>query len=195
MPAFATAIAAFTCCCVMKAGAMARIRPGASPVSWACNCARKRPSAASRPSCAMIASRPRDPTRPGRLTSSMTSWRQATSVACYNRLYLLAVLTGAGARFTFRGAEVVAVLGRACKEVGFPAAIRVDQGCEFVSRDLDLWPNTARHAGLLAARQADRPCVHRGLQRSPPGRMSQGPLVPMPCGRSGKSGGLAQILQ
>ena len=42
-------------------------------------------------------------------------------------------------RFTFRGADVVEVLERTCKEMGFPAAIRVDQGTEFVSRDLDLW--------------------------------------------------------
>ncbi|MCS3476093.1 putative transposase [Bradyrhizobium elkanii] len=42
-------------------------------------------------------------------------------------------------RFTFRGSDVVAILERACKEVGFPATIRVDQGSEFVSRDLDLW--------------------------------------------------------
>lgn len=42
-------------------------------------------------------------------------------------------------RFTFRGADVVEVLERVGREVGFPAAIRVDQGTEFVSRDLDLW--------------------------------------------------------
>jgi putative transposase len=42
-------------------------------------------------------------------------------------------------RFTFRGADVVELLERTCKEMGFPAAIRVDQGTEFVSRDLDLW--------------------------------------------------------
>ena len=42
-------------------------------------------------------------------------------------------------RFTFRGSDVVEILERACKEVGFPATIRVDQGSEFVSRDLDLW--------------------------------------------------------
>lgn len=35
MPAFATAIAAFTCCCVVKDGATARTRPGASTASWA----------------------------------------------------------------------------------------------------------------------------------------------------------------
>ena len=42
-------------------------------------------------------------------------------------------------RLTFRGADVVAVLERVCRETGFPATIRVDQGTEFVSRDLDLW--------------------------------------------------------
>lgn len=42
-------------------------------------------------------------------------------------------------RFTFRGADVVEVLERVGRQVGFPASIRVDQGTEFVSRDLDLW--------------------------------------------------------
>jgi putative transposase len=42
-------------------------------------------------------------------------------------------------RFSFSGADVVEVLEGVCKEVGFPATIRVDQGSEFVSRDLDLW--------------------------------------------------------
>ncbi|MEY9181325.1 transposase InsO family protein [Bradyrhizobium sp. USDA 326] len=42
-------------------------------------------------------------------------------------------------RLTFRGTDVVEVLERVCKEVGLPATIRVDQGSEFVSRDLDLW--------------------------------------------------------
>ena len=34
---------------------------------------------------------------------------------------------------------MVEVLERVGREVGFPAAIRVGQGSEFVSRDLDLW--------------------------------------------------------
>ena len=42
-------------------------------------------------------------------------------------------------RFSFRGADVVEVLERVGREVGLPAMIRVDQGTEFVSRDLDLW--------------------------------------------------------
>jgi len=43
------------------------------------------------------------------------------------------------ARFSYRAEDVVATLERACSQVGYPAAIRVDQGTEFVSRDLDLW--------------------------------------------------------
>lgn len=42
-------------------------------------------------------------------------------------------------RLTFRGTDVVDVLERLCNEVGIPATIRVDEGSEFVSRDLDLW--------------------------------------------------------
>ena len=36
-------------------------------------------------------------------------------------------------------ADVVEVLERVRRQVGLPATIRVDQGTEFVSRDLDLW--------------------------------------------------------
>jgi putative transposase len=42
-------------------------------------------------------------------------------------------------RLAYRGSDVVATLERVCKEMGYPSAIRVDQGSEFVSRDLDLW--------------------------------------------------------
>src|SRR5690348_475542 len=42
-------------------------------------------------------------------------------------------------RFNWRGTGVVEVLERICKQVGFPRAIRVDQGPEFISKDLDLW--------------------------------------------------------
>lgn len=49
-------------------------------------------------------------------------------------------------RFSFRGADVVEVLERVGKENGFPGTIRVDQGSEFISRDLDLW---AYHRGVV----------------------------------------------
>ena len=42
-------------------------------------------------------------------------------------------------RFSYRGEDVVQALERTCKRVGYPKSIRVDQGSEFVSRDLDLW--------------------------------------------------------
>ncbi len=42
-------------------------------------------------------------------------------------------------RLGFRGADVVEILERVGRELGFPATIRVDLGTEFVSRDLDLW--------------------------------------------------------
>ena len=42
-------------------------------------------------------------------------------------------------RFSYRAENVVASLERVCAATGYPKTIRVDQGSEFVSRDLDLW--------------------------------------------------------
>jgi putative transposase len=42
-------------------------------------------------------------------------------------------------RFSYRAENVVETLDRVCSKTGYPSAIRVDQGTEFVSRDLDLW--------------------------------------------------------
>ena len=42
-------------------------------------------------------------------------------------------------RFSYKGQDVVETLERVCRQVGYPKTIRVDQGSEFVSRDLDLW--------------------------------------------------------
>lgn len=41
--------------------------------------------------------------------------------------------------FSYRGSDVVETLEHVCQEVGYPKAIRVDQGSEFISKDLDLW--------------------------------------------------------
>jgi putative transposase len=43
------------------------------------------------------------------------------------------------ARTQYRAENVVATLQAVCSKVGYPKSIRVDQGTEFVSRDLDLW--------------------------------------------------------
>ena len=45
-------------------------------------------------------------------------------------------------RFHYRGEDVVQTLERVCRSIGYPHTIRVDQGSEFVSRDLDLWAET-----------------------------------------------------
>lgn len=42
-------------------------------------------------------------------------------------------------RHSYRGEDVLQTLERVCRKVGYPKTIRVDQGTEFVSRDLDLW--------------------------------------------------------
>ena len=42
-------------------------------------------------------------------------------------------------RFSYRAEDVVMTLERVCGDIGYPKSIRVDQGSEFVSRDLDLW--------------------------------------------------------
>lgn len=47
-------------------------------------------------------------------------------------------------RFSYRAEDVVATLERTCAMTGYPKMIRVDQGTEFVSRDLDLWAYTNR---------------------------------------------------
>lgn len=43
------------------------------------------------------------------------------------------------ARARYTGADVVATLDRVCAEYGLPKSIRVDNGPEFISRQLDLW--------------------------------------------------------
>jgi len=42
-------------------------------------------------------------------------------------------------RFSYRGEDVVETIERVSRAIGYPETIRVDQGSEFISRDLDLW--------------------------------------------------------
>jgi putative transposase len=50
-----------------------------------------------------------------------------------------AAAQAADPKFSWRGEDVVRTLERVCGETGYPKAIRVDRGSEFISRDLDLW--------------------------------------------------------
>jgi putative transposase len=42
-------------------------------------------------------------------------------------------------RQNFRGADVVEVLERISRQLGYPNTIRLDNGPEFISKELDLW--------------------------------------------------------
>jgi transposase InsO family protein len=91
-------------------------------------------------------------------------------------------------RFSYRGEDVVLALERVCRQVGYPQSIRVDQGSEFISRDLDLWAYqkgvvlefAARTLRVQPAAKAHGQCLYRGLQWQVPGRVPQRPLVPQP---------------
>ena len=95
-------------------------------------------------------------------------------------------------RFDFRGADVVEVLEKVGEEVGLPAAIRVDQGSEFVSRDLDLW---AYQRGVtLDFSRPGKPtdnAFYRIVQRQVPHRMPERALVHEPRRRAAKMRDLA----
>ncbi len=89
-------------------------------------------------------------------------------------------------RFSSRAPDVIAVLDRVCSEVSYPALIWVDQGSEFISRDLEpAGVHEGCRARLLAAWHADGQCVHRVLQRQVPDGMPEPALVhePRRCGR------------
>jgi len=76
------------------------------------------------------------------------------------------------ARFSYRGEDVVQTLERICRQVGYPAVIRVDNGSEFISRDLDLW---AYHKGVVLdfsrpGKPTDNSYIESFMYRRPRGR-------------------------
>ncbi|GGG78655.1 hypothetical protein GCM10011415_29600 [Salipiger pallidus] len=67
-------------------------------------------------------------------------------LALGNKLSILTVVDthsrlfpAADSRFTYRGEDVVQTLERICGQIGYPRTIRVDNGSEFISRDVNLW--------------------------------------------------------
>ena len=42
-------------------------------------------------------------------------------------------------RFAYRGEDAVQTLERVCEKIDYPKTIKVDNGSEFISHDLDLW--------------------------------------------------------
>ena len=85
--------------------------------------------------------RRRDRTRPGRWTSCTTSWRPGRKLRVLTIVDTFSRFSPAiEPRFSFRGADVVEMLERVgASRSASRQSIRVDQGTEFVSRDLDLW--------------------------------------------------------
>ena len=83
-------------------------------------------------------------------------------------------------RFSYRAEDVVSTLERVCRTVGYPQSIRVDQGSEFVSRPGSLGLCAWRDARFLAAWEADRQCVHRGVQQQAARGMPERALVHEP---------------
>jgi putative transposase len=74
---------------------------------------------------------------------------------------------------------VIDALEQARRQHGLPTTIRVDQGSQFTSKELDLW---AYANGVTldsqSPRKADRQCLCGKLQRYGSARVSRPPLVP-----------------
>ena len=64
-------------------------------------------------------------------------------------------------RFSYRAEDVVRALEQVYPKMGYLNTIRVDQGCEFVSRDLDLWAYAKGVALDLSADRESRPTTPR----------------------------------
>jgi putative transposase len=100
-------------------------------------------------------------------------------------------------RQSYRRGDVVETLERVIREIGCPKTIRLDNGPEFVSRELDLSIyrsmgfHARRHARPQPARQTGRQRIHRKPERQAPRRMSECAPVPQPRRGAAKMRGLA----
>jgi hypothetical protein len=48
-------------------------------------------------------------------------------------------------RFSYKGEDVIQTIEQVCLKVGYPKTIRVDNGAEFISPDLELHDTDIRH--------------------------------------------------
>ena len=94
-------------------------------------------------------------------------------------------------RQSYRGGDVVNTLERVGREVGYPKTIRLDNGPEFISKELDLWAFMRGVTLDFSRPGANRQRLHRKLERQVPGGMLEHPLVPQPRRGAGKMRGLA----
>jgi putative transposase len=69
--------------------------------------------------------------------ANVSKLRTLTVVDTFSRFWPAVV-----PRFGFRAPDVIEVLEQVYSKVGYPGSIRVDQGSEFISRDLHLWADT-----------------------------------------------------
>jgi putative transposase len=72
-------------------------------------------------------------------------------------------------RFSYRAEDVVQSLEPICCSNGYPKTIRVDQGSEFVSREMDLW---AYANGVALDSPVPASQLTRMLLNSPSGAIS-----------------------
>jgi putative transposase len=130
----------FTCCCVATAGASTRKRQRRVYRELGLQLRNKTPKRRVK---AKLRDDRRNATRPNETwamdfvhdqLATGTKLRVLTIVDTFSRFS-----PALEPRLSFRGTDVVDVLERVGREIGLPVSIRVDQGTEFVSRDLDLW--------------------------------------------------------
>jgi putative transposase len=146
-PASAMATGVSTFCCGVRAGASTTSVPVACIARRDCNCAGKRRNGRSRRSGARTAA-PRGGDR-GAARPANDCWsmdflsdqlfdgrkiRVLTIVDNFTR-----VSPAIDVRLSYRGADVVATLERIASVYGRPKRICVDNGPEFISKELDLW--------------------------------------------------------
>lgn len=151
-----------------------------SIAGWAvCNCATKRRSAGSRPSYAMIAGRRHDERDVGAgfCLDQLATGRKLRVLTIVD---FLALLTAAGAAVHLPQQRRRGSTGRGLQGSGIPGNDPRRSRQRVRIAILTCRPTSAA-SNWTSRGPASRPTMlHRGLQRPLPGRMSQGPLVPLP---------------